>query len=552
MANRVRAKSLDQGERQVIIYRDDRFFTKNPDIVLLPSGKMLLVFNETDYHWPTEFSRITLLESMDYGKTWGNPHIIGEAYSSRGEERWLTPRISRLSDGRLVIICDHDDFRHFHESQPPGIYAWWSEDDGKTWSPSIPTGIPGIEPDRVRELKDGTLLVGSCYQSKDTRKIAEFVVHSTDGGKTWGKLSIVASDRVHQFAEGAILPLRSGRLVCIMRENNHNNYPCYLAFSDDKGVSWSSPKPAPFSGDRPFAGQLPDGRVLVTYRNKAGTPGLYAWIGNIEEESGYKVSVSVGQPTHVAPEFVASSEGSTQADLKRLAEGLTLTGESLTVDNERIKGVRYLLLPPENYYSQVAFSSTLKAEGKPGVFCGRIKIARVGIDLLIGPDKLVLNIGYRASTHVDLVCNVDMTQWRELVIDYRDGKIEIYIDGKSLIRKMVYQDAILERSYFGSDSEHEGTLNLRSVSYKVDNPSDDKHSYEWQAGSGEYPNQYEIDRWFELDYNHNPNPDGGYSSWLQLPDGRIFVADYTNEDAPPGKAYLKGYYIRPEELNPGS
>ncbi len=142
--------------------------------------------------------------------------------------------------------------------------------------------------------------------------------------------------------------------------------------------------------------------------------------------------------------------------------------------------------------------------------------------------------------------------WRELVIDYQDGKAEIYVDGESLICKLIYQDTILERSYFGSDPEHEGTLNLRSVSYKVDNPGDHKHSYEWQAASGKYPNQYEIDRWLELDYNPNPNPDGGYSSWLQLPDGRIFVADYTNEDAPPGKAYLKGYYLRPDELNLGS
>ncbi|RLE06685.1 hypothetical protein DRJ00_09315, partial [Candidatus Aerophobetes bacterium] len=92
MANRVRAKSLDQSERQVMIYRDDRIFAKNPDVVLLPSGKMLCVFNETDYHWPTEFSRIKLLESTDYGKSWNNFRIIDEAYPSRGEERWVTPR----------------------------------------------------------------------------------------------------------------------------------------------------------------------------------------------------------------------------------------------------------------------------------------------------------------------------------------------------------------------------------------------------------------------------------------------------------------------------
>ena len=158
---RLSALSLDRSERQVTVYRDDRYFTKNPDVVLLPGGKLLCVFNETDYHWPREFSRITLLESRDYGATWGNPRIVDQAYRSRGEERWVTPRISRLRDGRLVIVCDQDDYQHCHESQQPGIYAWWSEDDGDTWGPRVATGIPGIEPDRVRELEDGTLLVGS-------------------------------------------------------------------------------------------------------------------------------------------------------------------------------------------------------------------------------------------------------------------------------------------------------------------------------------------------------------------------------------------------------
>ena len=118
----------------VTIYRDDRYFTKNPDIVLLPGGKLLCVFNETDYHWPTEFSRITVIESGDYGATWGNPRIVDQAYRRRGEERWVTPRISRLRDGRLVIVCDQNDYQHCHESQPAGICAWWSEDDGDTWS----------------------------------------------------------------------------------------------------------------------------------------------------------------------------------------------------------------------------------------------------------------------------------------------------------------------------------------------------------------------------------------------------------------------------------
>jgi len=429
MANRVRAKSLDQSERQVMIYRDDRIFAKNPDVVLLPSGKMLCVFNETDYHWPTEFSRIKLLESTDYGKSWNNFRIIDEAYSSRGEERWVTPRISRLSDGRLVIICDHDDFHHCHESQPPGIYAWWSEDEGRTWSSRMPTGIPGIEPDRVRELNNGVLLVGSHYMFRDTQKLGEFVASSLDGGKTWQVLSIVGKDRVHHFCEGAILSLKSGRLVCIMRENNHNNYPSYVAFS------------------------------------------------------GYKVSLSLGQPTH---RIMGGNtcEGLQKKDFPDLTKALTLTEDRLIIDNDEVEGIRYLLLPPESYYSRVTFRSVLKVEGKRGTFCGRVKIARIGVDLLIGPEGLLLCPG-----PVDTRCSIDMSRWRDLLIEYQDGKIEVYVDGKSLIRRLVFQDTLWERSYFGSDPGQKGKLSLRLIDYKVDNPTDHNHSYQWQAKSGKYPNQ---------------------------------------------------------------
>ena len=143
---------------------------------------------------------------------------------------------------RLVINCDQNDYRHAHEEQPSGIYTWWSDDDGATWDGPHPTGIPGIEPDHVVELDDGTLLMGTHFMRGDTQKLAEAVARSTDGGKTWGDVAIIASDNVHEYCEGAIVPLASGRLVCIMRENNHINYPSYLSFSSDGGRSPHSGK----------------------------------------------------------------------------------------------------------------------------------------------------------------------------------------------------------------------------------------------------------------------------------------------------------------------
>ncbi len=138
---RSRMRSLDAvADRQVMVWRPEGRFTKNPDLIRFPGGKLMLVYNDCDAHWPQETTRLTTLESHDGGKTWGNPRVVSEADPRQGEERWVTPRISRFSDGRLVIICDQNDFSHIHEDQPPGIWSWFSSDEGRSWSVPRLTG----------------------------------------------------------------------------------------------------------------------------------------------------------------------------------------------------------------------------------------------------------------------------------------------------------------------------------------------------------------------------------------------------------------------------
>ena len=58
-------------------------------------------------------------------------------------------------------------------------------------------------------------------------------------------------------------------------------------------------------------------------------------------------------------------------------------------------------------------------------------------------------------------------------------------------------------------------------------------------------------RLIQIHGNHpdqEPNPDHGYSSWLVLPDERIFLVDYTNHGDKPGKSHLVGVYLLNEDL----
>ena len=55
----------------------------------------------------------------------------------------------------------------------------------------------------------------------------------------------------------------------VMRENVHTTRPprSHYVLSEDEGRTWSTPRPTPFYADRPAAGLLHSGRLLVTYRN---------------------------------------------------------------------------------------------------------------------------------------------------------------------------------------------------------------------------------------------------------------------------------------------
>ena len=302
-------RTLEGTGRLFDVWRIPRRFTKNPDLIRFPSGKLMLVFCDCDKHWPEESSRITTLESSDGGATWGNPRVVAEALIGQGEERWLTPRLSLLRSGRLVIVCDHDDYTYYHIDRPSGVWIWFSDDAGATWSEPRHTTIPGIEPDRVVELADGALITTTEVVLKDNWRLAMLASRSRDGGLTWDPPSAVAKDPGHDYNEGAVVVLSNGALACVMREENHNGYPSCVAFSYDLGRTWSGVRPLPFSGDRPYAKELRDGRVLVTYRNQAGNRGTHAWVGDLTAAAyqvagvhyGDEVRLDARRPAHRQP-----------------------------------------------------------------------------------------------------------------------------------------------------------------------------------------------------------------------------------------------------------
>lgn len=555
---------IPEGLRTRIIHADPLHYAKNPDFCLLPDGRLLCTFMQGDQHVPFVYSRVMFMESADGGESWSAPRVLAEAKTGIGSwgaapdvdhEPWLSPRISRLRDGRLVIVCDKDDHQHAHEGQPSGIYAWWSHDEGSTWEGPHLTGVPGIEPDQVVELDDGTLILGTHFQAAATQKLGEFAARSRDSGRTWDGVVPVATDAIHNFCEGAIVQLRSGRLVCVMRENNHNNYPCYLAFSDDRGLTWSAPIEAPFSGDRPYCGLLSDGRFFVTHADQAGRPVTNAWVGDIEQDHGYKVAIggrNRGRGTALGTAALAGQALNVPAlEVGRNQHLVDLSHDALRLENKWETPIRYHLLPPDWPDTEVTFEAEVRLEGSGGPKL-EVQIARAGIFLELAPDWL--RLAPQRGGHAWMARReLDLTRWRTVRVVHRGGLVEVFMDDVSVARYTHFREAPWDRSYFGTAGDHAGSALLRRVSYTTRHPGDARrggrtHEWTWNAASGEHPNQYEIDHWLTLALNQEAFPDHGYTTWAELPGGRIVVAETSGAGAPLQKAYIHAYFLALESL----
>ena len=262
------------------VSRDDSIYEAWPDVVLCDSGKLICTFTECTSHADRNLSRIVTVESFDRGRTWSEKRPLTEKTTEN--DFYNNSRISKLPDGRLVIICDRE-----YGKEKPGtkneIYLWFSSDEGKTWSAPVLTPASGIVPDKYRVLKSGRHII-SAHTFGDSGKLEQYLWYSDDGGKSWSERVTVGADPNYNLCEGSILETPDGALVCYMRENSGRGWDCMKTVSYDGGESWSDEVyNVPIPGcHRPVAGYLKSGNVLLTHRFMQGGKGwLGSWTQNV-------------------------------------------------------------------------------------------------------------------------------------------------------------------------------------------------------------------------------------------------------------------------------
>lgn len=161
----------------------------------------------------------------------------------------------------------------------PTPQTWWgllttSEDGGKTWQEPrrLPEGILGPVKNRPVQLADGSILCPSSTESEE--RPSRWAVHferTADLGRTWERIGPVNDGVEIQAIQPSILKAGKTSLLAIGRSRQNR---LFETASTDGGRTWGpltlGRLPNPNSGTD--ATTLADGRHLIVYNHVPGDP----------------------------------------------------------------------------------------------------------------------------------------------------------------------------------------------------------------------------------------------------------------------------------------
>jgi len=281
----------------IVIYRDDAWYSTFPSIVRLDGGKLICGFrraperrlqpggvvSHTDPN-----SQAVCVTSADEGRTWdAEPQLI-YAHPAAGCQ---DPSLSLLADG--AILCTLFAWQIYparsRELAPDaplvvdgngwtmsnlGVHTLRSTDGGASWGPATAIepapgamdrlpGVParGAVRGRSVSLPDGSALMPVYGGGRPSPSLA---YRSTDGGLNWRFLSVIAQDATVDMHEPHLHLCPSGKVVAFIRTAGLDGYLA-MCHSTDGGATWSEWAQTEVWGHPFTTAVAPDGRVLLAY-----------------------------------------------------------------------------------------------------------------------------------------------------------------------------------------------------------------------------------------------------------------------------------------------
>lgn len=233
--------------------------------------------------------QVKAMTSKDDGATWTYPRVLLDGPIDDRDSGVMETAKATLLVTTFTSLAYEE--RGLIAKQPPERQARWkaaqerltaeerkaqlgewvlrSTDGGKTWSPPIATTVNS--PHGPTQLKDGRLLYVGKKLWTDDAKIG--VAESKDDGLTWawlGEIPTRPGDEVKKgYHELFAVETDDGRILAQIRNHNKPDVGTTLQCeSSDGGRTWTVPKPIDVWGLPSHLLKLKAGRLVMTYGHR--------------------------------------------------------------------------------------------------------------------------------------------------------------------------------------------------------------------------------------------------------------------------------------------
>ncbi len=258
----------NQWETSVLKYRTSTDYSKKgapewnwQDVILLkPDDKFAVTIK----------NQFSLMKSRDLAWAEYAPQYETMVYEAAKDKKkretgWMTrihPVI--LPSGRILLPLYSDGYNL-------SLIAI-SDDQGKSWKPSLPiVGYGNIQPSIVQK-KDGSLVAFMRDNGDSPGRILKSI--STDNGYTW--TAAEKSDIINPGTSVDAIKLKNGDWVMVYNDLEDGRYSVAVSLSDDEGDTWKWTKSLERDDNKkgsfsyPSVIQTKDGLIHASYSYKVG------------------------------------------------------------------------------------------------------------------------------------------------------------------------------------------------------------------------------------------------------------------------------------------
>ena len=107
--------------------------------------------------------------------------------------------------------------------------------------------------------------------------------------QTWSQPEVVVTHPMADLCEPDIIRSPDGQQLAMLLSENSRQLNSFVTFSDDEGVTWSTPKEVTgaLTSDRHQAIYGPDGRLFISFRDRTHVSSTWGdwigWVGTYED-----------------------------------------------------------------------------------------------------------------------------------------------------------------------------------------------------------------------------------------------------------------------------